>query len=189
MKIRDRVVEIRKVKAKELLDNPKNWRKHSKYQKRAFQGLLSEIGNATIPLVYETPDGLMLIDGHLRKEMLGSKTIRVAVLDVTEQEADKLLATIDPLTALVDQDSEAFQELVERLEFQAGEVQALVAGVLENSEFISWEGEVDADPRFDPNKRKVSKLVIKFPRAREKDLVPKLKELIDSLNIEGLSYG
>jgi len=68
MKIRDRVVELRRVPAGSLLPSPKNWRRHPKAQADALRGLLSEIGYADALLARETPEGLMLIDGHLRAE-------------------------------------------------------------------------------------------------------------------------
>ena len=46
MEIRDRIKELRRVKAKDLLPNFKNWRVHPKAQAAALRGLLSEIGYA-----------------------------------------------------------------------------------------------------------------------------------------------
>ena len=66
--IRDRIRELRRVPAKELLPNPKNWRRHPRAQTEALRGLLVEVGYADALLARELPDGrLMLIDGHLRK--------------------------------------------------------------------------------------------------------------------------
>lgn len=66
--IRDRVVELRRVPASDLLPNPANWRRHPKAQREALQGVLEEVGFAGAVLARETSDGLMLIDGHLRAE-------------------------------------------------------------------------------------------------------------------------
>ena len=66
--IRDRIVGLRRVRADELIPNPKNWHRHPKAQADALRGLLGEIGYADALLARETPDGLMLIDGHLRAE-------------------------------------------------------------------------------------------------------------------------
>ena len=38
MKIRDRIVELRRVKASELIPHPLNWRKHGPEQKAALKG-------------------------------------------------------------------------------------------------------------------------------------------------------
>lgn len=98
--IKDRIKEVRTILVSDLRANPKNWRTHPEGQRSALKTSLAEIGNATIPLAYETPEGLTLIDGHLRAELMPGEKIKVAVLDVTEQEADILLASIDPLAAL-----------------------------------------------------------------------------------------
>jgi hypothetical protein len=44
--VRDRIRELRRVKASELVSNPKNWRRHPKEQSAAMRGLLNEIGYA-----------------------------------------------------------------------------------------------------------------------------------------------
>ena len=64
MSIRDRIMDLRRVKACELLPNPKNWRTHPDEQADAMRGVLAEVGWADALLARETPDGLMLIDGH-----------------------------------------------------------------------------------------------------------------------------
>src|SRR6266853_3876236 len=105
MEIRDRVVELRRVRARELVPNPKNWRRHPKAQAQALRGLLGEIGNADALLARELPDGrLQLIDGHLRAEITPNMMLPVLVLGVTEAEADKLLLTLDPLAGLAQGD-------------------------------------------------------------------------------------
>lgn len=69
VKIQDRIRELRRVTARDLLPNPKNWRRHPKAQSDALRALLAEIGYADALLARELPDGrLMLVDGHLRAE-------------------------------------------------------------------------------------------------------------------------
>lgn len=114
MKIKDRIKELRRVKASELVPNPKNWRTHPTKQKDALKGVLSEIGYADALLARELPDGsLMLLDGHLRAETTPDQEVPVLVLDLTEEEGDKLLATLDPLASLAEQDDEKLAELLE----------------------------------------------------------------------------
>jgi len=110
---RDRIRELRRVKAADLRPNPKNWRKHPKVQADALRGVLSEIGQADALLVRELPDGtLMIIDGHLRAETMPDSIVAVLVLDVTEEEADKLLLTIDPLATMAESDPERMASLL-----------------------------------------------------------------------------
>jgi hypothetical protein len=57
---------------------------------------LAEVGYVDALLARDTPDGLMIIDGHLRAETTPDMEVPVLILDVTEEEADKILATFDP---------------------------------------------------------------------------------------------
>jgi ParB-like nuclease family protein len=114
VKIRDRIKELRRVKASELLRNPRNWRTHPAAQARALRALLSEIGYADALIARELPDGqLQLIDGHLRAETTPDEQVPVLVLDVTQEEADKLLLTLDPLAAMAETDAERIKALLE----------------------------------------------------------------------------
>lgn len=117
--IRDRIIELRRVKGSVLLENPRNFRRHPEAQRAALRGILGEVGIADALLARETPDGLMLIDGHLRREELPDTELPVLVLDVTEEEADKLLLTLDPLAAMAEMEGTAVRALLERLEWQA----------------------------------------------------------------------
>ena len=97
-----------------MLPNPKNWRRHPKAQVDALRGLLAEIGYADALLARELPDGrLMLIDGHLRAETTPDAQVPVLVLDVNEEEADKILLTLDPLAAMAESDAERIKALLQ----------------------------------------------------------------------------
>ncbi len=116
MSIRDRIVELRRVRARDLRANPKNWRKHPDEQRKVLRALLEEIGYADALLVRETDDDeLELIDGHLRAETTPDELVPVLVLDVTEKEADMLLATHDPLAAMAETDGDALAGLLAEL--------------------------------------------------------------------------
>jgi DNA modification methylase len=113
MKIRNRIKELRMIKASELMPNPKNWRTHPKQQQDAIKGILAEVGYADALLARELPDGsLMLVDGHLRAESTPDLEVPVLVLDITESEADKLLLSLDPLSAMAGTDSLALDSLL-----------------------------------------------------------------------------
>jgi len=114
--IQDRIKELKRVKASELLRHPLNYRKHPEKQKRLLSQLLSEIGYADALLAYETPHGLRLIDGHLRAETTPEQEVPVLILDVNEQEANKLLLTLDPLAGLAETDSDLLAELLAKTE-------------------------------------------------------------------------
>src|SRR5205085_8915918 len=95
--IRNRIKAHRKVRAGDLLPHEWNFRLHPENQKAALAGIYQEVGFARSLLAYELPDGrLKLIDGHLRRDMEPDMEVDVEILDVTEEEARKLLLTIDP---------------------------------------------------------------------------------------------
>ena len=120
MKIRDRVKELRRVRASELIPNPKNWRTHPTAQKDALRGVLAEIGYADALIAREQEDGtLQLLDGHLRAETTPDQEIPVLIVDVTQAEADKILATLDPLSAMAGKDVELLGDLVANLETES----------------------------------------------------------------------
>jgi ParB-like chromosome segregation protein Spo0J len=105
MKIRDRIKELRRVRASELKPHKNNWRKHPKQQQDALRGLLAEVGYADALLARELPDGsLELCDGHLRAETTPDQEVPVLVLDLNDAEAAKVLATLDPLAAMAEAD-------------------------------------------------------------------------------------
>jgi hypothetical protein len=113
--IRDRVKELRRVRAGDLLKNPKNWRTHDSAQRAALEGVLREVGLAGATLARETEHGLILLDGHLRADLDPDLMLPVLVLDVTEAEGDVLLASFDPISAMAGQNAEAFAALVQDL--------------------------------------------------------------------------
>lgn len=128
MKIKNRVKELRIVPASELLPNPKNWRTHPDAQKNALKGILAEVGMADACLARELPDGsLMLIDGHLRAETVADAKVPVLILDVTEAEADKILATLDPLAAMAESDAAKLDELLRNVDTGSEALQQLMA--------------------------------------------------------------
>lgn len=133
MKIRDRIKELRRVPASELLPNPKNWRTHPDAQKNALRGVLAEVGIADAVLARETPNGLMLIDGHLRTETITDALIPVLVLDVNEAEADKILATLDPLAAMAESDPVKLDALMREIDTGSEELQQMLAELAEEA--------------------------------------------------------
>jgi len=127
MHIRNRIKELRRVRAADLRPNPRNWRTHPDRQRDALRGVLAEIGYADALLARELADGsLELVDGHLRAETTPELEVPVLVLDLSEQEAAKLLVLLDPLAGLAETDSDALAALLAEVETDNEAVQRML---------------------------------------------------------------
>jgi hypothetical protein len=137
--LKNRIVAHRRVRAAELRPHPRNPRTHSPAQRAALNAVLAEVGLARSVLAYvadaDRPLGaaapLTLIDGHLRKEELRGAEVEVEVLDVTDDEADKLLLTIDPLAQLAGYDQEVLDGLRARAQTESNDLAAVWADIAE----------------------------------------------------------
>ncbi len=151
MSIRNRVVELRKVRAGDLLPDPRNFRRHPKSQRDALRTMLDRVGNADVLITRETPDGLMLVDGHLRADLEPNAEIPVVVTDLDEEEAGEVLATLDPLAAMAETDTDALQALVDDLSEQVQEETAKVLAQLQELPYdysqvgTSWPDMTESD--------------------------------------------
>jgi ParB-like chromosome segregation protein Spo0J len=115
------------VRARDLVPNPKNWRRHPKSQVDALRGLMNEVGFVDALLARELPDGrLMLIYGHLRAETLPAALLPVLLVDLTEEEADKVLLTLDPISAMARSDAGPIRALLETVRSDDEAVQNLL---------------------------------------------------------------
>lgn len=109
---RDRIIELRRVKASDLRSNPKNWRLHPEGQRSALTEMLASIGYVGAAVAREKDGGLELLDGHMRKDLSADGDIPVLVVDLSDEEADKVLATYDPLAGLALVDSGKLDDLL-----------------------------------------------------------------------------
>ncbi|MEQ8788867.1 MAG: hypothetical protein RIC55_21325 [Pirellulaceae bacterium] len=150
MKIRDRIKELRRVEASQLHPNPRNWRKHPQLQQDALRGVLAEIGYADALLVRERDDGgLELIDGHLRAETTPDQLVPVLVLDVSADEAAKILATHDPLAAMAEVDVGKLDELLRDIHFESGAVADMLLGVGDKANASNDRNDAEPSPADD----------------------------------------
>ena len=149
MQIRDRIKELRRVPASELIPNPKNWRTHPTAQQDALRGVLAEVGYADALIARETPEGLMLVDGHLRAETTPDSDVPVLVLDINEAEADLMLATLDPLAAMAGRDEERLTELLSTVSSDNATVNALLQTLANGYEPLTLLEPEPPDEGFD----------------------------------------
>jgi len=116
---RNRIKEVRKVYGRDILPSPFNWRTHPDGQKKALTSTLHEIGVAGVPICYTGDDGkLYTLDGHCRMHEVGADVEwTVAILDITEAEAKKLIAVYDPISEMAQADPQKLQDLLSEIEF------------------------------------------------------------------------
>src|SRR5712691_12074195 len=105
---RDRITELRRVPSASLVPHPHNWRRHGPDQQSAMHGLLAQLGYVNALIVREAGDGTyQVLDGHMRLELSeGATEVPVLVVDVSDEEADLVLATHDPIGDLALPDAE-----------------------------------------------------------------------------------
>jgi len=163
-KIRDRIKELRRVPASELVANPKNWRRHPKHQQNAMMAALKEVGYADALLAREDKKGrLILIDGHLRASISPKEQVPVLILDVSEAEADKILASADPIAGMAETDFESFKSLTGAMEFKVPDFGKMIAG-------LAMEDSLSIPDAPESVKRNVADLAsIKAQRAKGKE--------------------
>ena len=116
MDIRNRIQGLRTIRAGDLRPNPRNWRLHLDEQRSALSRVLQSIGYISAVVARETPEGLELIDGHLRADLDPDAQIPVLVVDLDEHEANQAIATFDPLAAMAGKDQEILDGVIRELE-------------------------------------------------------------------------
>jgi len=132
--VRNRIKRLDSVRCADLIPNPLNWRSHSEGQKAAMSGILAEVGMVDALLVRERGDGTYdIIDGHMRANLMPDQMVPVLVLDVTEEEATKILLTFDPISAMATANAVNLDALLREVEFSDAALQALVSELAADS--------------------------------------------------------
>jgi len=127
--LRNRVIERRRMLGSELAPNPKNFREHGPEQTAALRAVLNEIGMAGELLAYKSERGggaLTLINGHKRSGDFPTELWDVAITDLNDAEADKLLAVLDPITNMAGSNPAQLNALCSAIDAETAELQALI---------------------------------------------------------------
>lgn len=97
-----------------LIPNPKNWRKHPIWQRDALSGILDEVGWVQQVIINRRTGHV--VDGHLRVELSaarGEDAVPVVYVDISEEEEKKILTVLDPITSLAEIDHQQLRTLLE----------------------------------------------------------------------------
>ncbi len=149
---RDRVIGLEYHKPEEILDHPHQWRGHPKLQLEALRGVLGKVGVAGALLVYHSPraaGALVSIDGHGRKSLDPAHPWPCLMLDVTDEEADLLLATFDPLGGLATIDRDKLKELLESIRPSDAMIEAVLAKLAKDAALDRLDASADPGPQID----------------------------------------
>jgi ParB-like chromosome segregation protein Spo0J len=173
MNVRNRIVEHVVVRAGDLVPHPLNYRRHPPGQQRALAASYREVGFARSLLGYRLADGrIQLIDGHLRRDIEPNMQVTVEVLDVNDEEARKLLLTLDPLTELAEPDADVVKQLTELTQASTRELNDL------------WQSLAKTKPpKFDEPPQQPEQFLILIECPDEQEQV----RLLERLQGEGLS--
>jgi DNA modification methylase len=97
----------------DLVGNPRNWRTHPKAQRDALAGVLDQVGWVQDVIVNKRTG--YLVDGHARVAVAaqrGEASVPVVYVDLSEDEELLILATLDPLAAMAEADTEVLADLL-----------------------------------------------------------------------------
>jgi DNA modification methylase len=113
---RNRIVGSGEEAPDQLVANPKNWRTHPGGQRDALRGSLATVGWVQQVLVNKRTGHV--VDGHARVEEALSRhepMVPVLYVDLDEAEEAQVLATLDPIAAMAQQDDHKLRELLAEL--------------------------------------------------------------------------
>ncbi len=106
------------VEAGSLKANPANWRKHPAHQVAALRESIADVGWAGALLYNERTK--RLIDGHARRDNAEpTELVPVLVGHWTDKQEARILATLDPITALAEPDPEALIKLLDSIKLDS----------------------------------------------------------------------
>jgi len=143
--VRDRVVGLERIRAGDLEDHPANYRRHPRRQRAALRAMLEEIGWAGAVIARREGDRTILIDGHLRKSLHPDQPVPVLILDVSAEEAEQLLVTMDPIGALARPDPASLNDLLDRVRFSNDAVADLLEELARSAKLDSHALVADPD--------------------------------------------
>jgi hypothetical protein len=123
--LRDRIVNVEKMKVSELLDNQNNWRVHPKFQRDVLVELLAKYGKVGALLIYKSERNggkWTILDGHLRKSVSPTEVWTTLQTDLNDEEADNILAFYDPVSMLAMNDRIKLAALFEKMKSHDGAI-------------------------------------------------------------------
>ena len=117
----EKIKELKRVQIGDIRPRDDNWQLHPEHQRGALLEVFRRIGFIHPVLVREIEDAehrYELLDGHLRRETaaeIGDDVMAVVLQDVSDEDADRILATVNSISKQAQTDKGKFKELVAKL--------------------------------------------------------------------------
>lgn len=161
MAYQNKIVRYGMADLDQLLFHPSNWRIHPSRQQDAVKGVLNKVGyvkegviiNLRTSELWPAGDRNVetMLDGHLRSKLAkaeGETHIPAIWVDLTPEEEDLILSSLDPLGALAVADNKKLQEIAARLPAQSEIMKAAFrgAGIDIRETFLHMEGQKVYEP-------------------------------------------
>lgn len=138
----------------DLEPNGGNWRAHPQAQLVALKDVVAEVGWAGALLWNERTK--RLVDGHARRELFAGQKVPVLVGSWTEEQERKILATLDPLSAMAEADAAKLAALLAEIDTESEAVQSLLDSLAHDNPQPITPGaggdEFDATPEAGPTR-------------------------------------
>lgn len=132
---KNRITGYRMIDLDTIVPNPNNPKEHPEYQKRVLGGLIEEVGVIQNIIVNERTGHL--VDGECRYFLgleNGEKSLPGTVIDVSEEEELKILATYDEITAYAKKNSQKLSDIVGRIVVKADGMRDLIDRIARRSQ-------------------------------------------------------
>ena len=118
--MKNRITEHTIAKKKDIRPNPNNWRIHPPQQTESLLSLINSIGYVDELLVIPDPTKeakYLLVDGEARWSIAEAEDdLPVSVLDLTEDEANMVLATFDPISSFAGSEASKLDDLIKDID-------------------------------------------------------------------------
>lgn len=117
--LRSRIVGHGSVDPSTLIANPRNWRTHPPEQRAALIAELDRVGWVQSVVVNRTTGHL--VDGHLRVEVAVERKVEaipVAWVELTQEEEDRVLVSLDPLGSMAGTNDALLQDLLDGMDLE-----------------------------------------------------------------------
>jgi DNA modification methylase len=148
--IKNRIVGYDVVPLDDVLFNPKNWRVHPGAQQEALKGVLENVGYVQNVIINKTTGHL--VDGHLRCQLAareGQTTIPVTYVEITQEEEDLILASLDPIAAMASTDKQKLEELLKSVDSESESINKLLEDVADANRIELHDFGETPEPQFD----------------------------------------